>query len=182
MQLSGYGIDTTLPPGWEGRIMKRAEPAPGEGAGPSPQHSHAAADGHGVDGSVLTGVSASAERTFPVVHLANFAIPDDRGDFGSGAVELMTADNLFITLFEYGPESVGQAMFAAEGLPRQLSAGDFNPKALQRTLAGQSGYQTFFTEGGRPFCLFIALGSHDNRAALAAKANTALASIVIEPH
>jgi hypothetical protein len=167
MDLSGYGITTTLPAGWEGRIMRRSSPALGEGGGPSPRYN---ADG------------APADETFPVVHLANFAIPDDRGDFGSGAVELMHRDNLFITLFEYGPESLGQPLFATQGMPRQLSADDFRPNALQRTIAGQSGYQQFFTESGRPFCLFIALGSHDNRAALAQQANLALSTIVIDPH
>ena len=44
----------------------------------------------------------------PVVHLANFALPEDRGDFGSGAVDLMRLGPRVRGLFEYGPESVGQ--------------------------------------------------------------------------
>jgi hypothetical protein len=171
MDLSGYGITTTLPDGWEGRIMKRAAPAAGESGAPSPKFSVAAPPG-----------APPADQTFPVMHLANFAIPDDRGDFGSGAVELMGPSNLFITLFEYGPEQVGQALFSTQGMPRQLAASDFNPSALQRTITGQSGCQRFFTEVGRPFCLFIALGSHDNRAALVTQANAALATIVIDPN
>jgi hypothetical protein len=169
MDLSGYGITTTLPDGWEGRIMKRTAATAGQSGGPSPQFSASAA-------------GAPADETFPVVHLANFAIPDDRGDFGSGAVELMGSGNLFITLFEYGPEQIGQALFSTQGLPRQLSAADFSPSALQRTITGQSGCQRFFTEAGRPFCLFIALGSHDNRVALVDQANAALATIVVDPH
>jgi hypothetical protein len=172
MDLSGYGITTTLPDGWEGRIMKRADPVPGQSASPSPAFLSAA----------TAAGSPSADQTFPVMHLANFAIPDDRGDFGSGAVELMGPSNLFITLFEYGPEQIGQALFSTQGLPRQLSAHDFSPSALQRTITGQSGCQRFFTEAGRPFCLFVALGSHDNRAALVTQANTALATIVVDPH
>jgi hypothetical protein len=178
MDLSGYGINTTLPPGWEGRIMKRAEPNTGEGGGPSPKF----ASPTSTDQALAAAGRASAERTYPVVHMANFAIPDDRGDFGSGAVELMSTDNLFITLFEFGPESVGQPMFATQGMPRKLTAADFQPNVLQRTIAGQSGFQQFFTENGRAFCLFIAIGSHGNRAALAAEANAALATVVIDPH
>lgn len=181
MDLSGYGINTTLLPGWEGRIMKRAEPVVGQGTGPSPQSVQ------GANGTAVTPdwtgdtTPRSPERTYPIVHLANFAIPDDRGDFGSGAVELMRDDDLFITLFEYGPESVGQPMFATQGFPRTLRADQFSPSALQRTISGQSGLQVFFTEGNRAFCLFIALGSHANRAALVKKANAALATVVIQP-
>jgi hypothetical protein len=178
MDLSGYGINTTLPAGWEGRIMKRAEPGAGEGGGPSPKFATPTSG----DQAFLAAGRASSERTYPVVHLANFAIPDDRGDFGSGAVELMSTDNLFITLFEFGPESVGQPMFATQGMPRNLTAADFKPNMLQRTIEGQSGFQEFFTENGRAFCLFIAIGSHSNRLALANKANAALATIVIDPH
>jgi len=190
MDLSGYGINTTLLPGWEGRIMKRAEPEPGQGTGPNPQFvaETSSGDGNasgngwekGTGGSPRTN-GAFAERTFPIMHMANFAIPDDRGDFGSGAVELMNDGDLFITLFEYGPESVGQPLFATDGLPRNLTPSQFSPNALQRTITGQSGLQIFFTEANRAFCLFIALGSHSNRAALAQKANAALANITIEP-
>jgi hypothetical protein len=180
MDLNGYGITTTLQPGWEGRIMKRSEPQVGQADGPMP--SAVAPD----DEAAGAGAAAAdrrgwPERTYPVVHLANFGIPDDRGDFGSGAVELMKSDDLFITLFEYGPECVGQALFATQGLPRELRPDQFSPNALQRTITGQSGLQIFFTEAGRAFCLFIALGSHENRAALVKKANAALATITIQP-
>jgi hypothetical protein len=179
MDLSGYGITTTLLPGWEGRIMKRAEPQVGQANGPSPAFVAPPSNGGTRTGDDTSG--SSPERTYPIVHLATFALPDDRGDFGSGAVELMGTDDLFITLFEYGPESVGQAMFQRQGLPRKLTANDFNPNGLQRTITGQSGAQVFFTEGNRAFCLFVALGSHSNRAALASKANAALATITIQP-
>lgn len=177
MDLSGYGINTTLLPGWEGRIMKRAEPIVGQGSGPKPEY---VPESPGTNGW-SNGARTSGERTYPIVHMANFAIPDDRGDFGSGAVELMRDDDLFITLFEYGPESVGQPMFSTQGLPRRVTADQFSPNALQRTITGQSGLQIFFTEGNRAFCLFIALGSHANRAALATKASAALANVSIQP-
>ena len=45
--------------------------------------------------------------TYPVAQFATFPIPDDIGDFGSGAVTLMGPYDVFTTLFEYGPESVG---------------------------------------------------------------------------
>lgn len=119
------------------------------------------------------------ERTYPIAHFANFALPPDVADYGSGAVELMTAKNLFIVLLEFGPESVGKALFARQGLPRRLLPDVFTPNQLQRTIRGQGGYQTFFTEAGRPFCLFIALGSYANRSALVREANAVLAATTI---
>jgi hypothetical protein len=185
MELSGYGISSELPSGWEGRIMKRAEPVPGQGSGPDPAllaSVPATPEGGSGRGPAARGVQKySPERTYPIVHLANFAIPDDRGDFGSGAVELMGNDDAFVTLFEYGPESVDQPLFATQGMPRTLTPDQFQPNALQRTIAGQGGVQLFFSENGRAFCLFVALGSYANRAALTKKVNAALATITIGP-
>lgn len=162
LQLAAHGISTELPPGWEGRISLRPEPGPGAA-------------------SPATGHDLSAERTFPITHLANFALPDERGDYGSGAVELMRGQHLFVCLFEFGPESVGQPLFAARGLPRDLRAAQFSTSQLQRTIPGQGGLQTFFTEAGRAFSLFVVLGSHQNRRELVPLANQVLATTTISP-
>ena len=45
------------------------------------------------------------ERTFPVMHAANFALPSRRGDFGSGAVELMGPSDVLVVLFEHDPQA-----------------------------------------------------------------------------
>lgn len=150
MRLSGHGINTDLPAGWEGRITKRVTPT-------------GRADGRGTLGEVPG----------PVVHLANFALPEQRGDFGSGAVDLMGSGHVLITLFEYGPESVGQALFARQGMPT-LTARMFDPSGLQKVIAGQAGCQRFFTTAGRAFCLYVVLGRHSEAPALTAKANTTL--------
>jgi hypothetical protein len=161
LQLTGHGIATDLPDGWEGRITKRAEPGPGAR-------------------SPVNGADLSVERTHPIVHLANFALPEDRGDFGSGAVELMGDQHVFVCLFEYGPESVGAALFEPQGLPRTLDPAWFTSAQLQRTIRGQAGYQAFFTEAGRPFTLFIALGSGRRAAELVPRAEAVLARTTIE--
>ena len=158
MRLSAHGITTDLPFGWEGRITKRA--APGS--------QFDADEGRGHPG----------EATFPVVHLANFALPELRGDFGSGAVDVMGPSHVLVTLFEYGPESVGQALFASRGIPR-LSPRMFDRAALQRTLPGQAGCQRFFTQTGRAFCLYVVLGRHTEASALVAKANATLSATTI---
>jgi hypothetical protein len=154
MKLSAFGISTDLPPGWEGRITKRTEP-PSTALTPNAR-------------------GAAGERTSPVVHLANFALPERRGDFGSGAVDLMGGTDVFVCLFEYGPESLGQPLFARRGMPRELAPRLFSTTSLQRTIAGQSGYQVFFTEAERPFCLYVVLGSHRASSRLVPGANTAL--------
>ena len=93
---------------------------------------------------------ATVGVTYPVGQFATFPIPDDIGDFGSGAVTLMGPSDVFTTLFEYGPESVGTALFAQQGRPDALSESDFSPMTLRRGIPGQSGTQWFFTESGRP--------------------------------
>jgi hypothetical protein len=94
------------------------------------------------------------ERSRPVVHLASFPMPEERGDFGVGVTELMRSGDVFVTLFEYGPESLGKPLFASVGVPR-LTAERFTAKRLQRTLPGQVGCQLFFTAERRPFCLYV---------------------------
>lgn len=113
------------------------------------------------------------------MHLASFPLPAERGSFGSGAVEFMRSDDVFMTLFEYGEESVGTPLFAAQGIPRQIAAREFDRNALQRALPGQSGLQRFFTEGGRAFCLYIVLGSHIDRADVLSQVNAVLETLEI---
>lgn len=166
MLLSSQGISVDLPVGWEGRIVKRTEPR---------------AAGLDADLDTPAGREVLEERTYPITHLGNFPLPDERGDYGSGAVDLMTADNLFVSLFEFGPESVGQPLFQRQGIPTKLRAAAFNPNGLQRAIPGQSGQQLFFTEAGRAFCVYVVLGSHVNGRALVPLANEVLTNTVIEP-
>lgn len=94
----------------------------------------------------------------PVVHLANFALPPGRGDFGTGAVEIMGRGHVFVCLFEYRPEEAHRPLFAQIGMPRPQPH-EFSPNALQRRLRGQGGWQRFFTAADRAFCLYVVLGS-----------------------
>jgi len=161
MKLAAHDIETDLPPGWEGRITRRTEPA-------------------GAPGSATTR-GTPGEHTHPVVHLANFSLPERRGDYGSGAVDVMGAGHILIVLFEFGPEAVGQPLFARQGLPRFLAPSRFSPNALQRTRPGQAGRQIFFTEQGRAFSLYVVLGSHKAARSLAPRANAVLRATTIGP-
>jgi hypothetical protein len=93
----------------------------------------------------------------------------------------MTAAHVLIVLFEFGPEAVGQPLFARPGLPRNLTPSRFSPNALQRTMPGQSGRQIFFTEQGRAFSLYVVLGDHVEAPALTTKANAVLRATTIGP-
>ena len=169
MQLDSQGIATTLPPGWEGRITRREAPAAAPALGLAPSR-------------VTLGPSgATGERTFPIAHLANFALPEERGDFGSGAVELMGDHDVFVVLFEYDPESATTALFAPKGIPRALTASAFDPAFLRRGIQGQTGFQTFFHEGGRAFSLYVVLGSAARRNALVKLVNAVLPTVRITP-
>jgi hypothetical protein len=157
--VTGGSVTAQLPTGWDGRIFTR-DPDPIPAAlRPAPAATHS-----------TTGV---------VAHLANFALPADMGDFGSGAVDLMTGPDLLVTLFEYGAESIGTALFATSGLPT-LTADDFSPNALRKLLEGQSGVQRFFTLSGRPFCLYVVLGSHTRRIRTTPLVNEVVQGIAVQ--
>jgi hypothetical protein len=98
------------------------------------------------------------ERTFPVLHAASFPLPEQRDDFGGGVTQLMRSNDVFVTLFEYGPESANTPLFKHQGIPR-VSPGLFGTNRLQRPRPGQVGCQQFFTHKDRAFCLYVVAGS-----------------------
>lgn len=156
MNLTAHGIAVDLPPGWEGSITAD-----------SPDATRSKADGP----------AAAAQ---PIVHLSTTAMPPERGDFGSGAVEGLGIDDAFVALVEFGPECVGTELYSRQGLPRRLRTRAFNRRALQRTIDGQCGLQVFFTEAGRPFCLYVVLGRDHDLAPLLDRVHAALDAIRID--
>jgi hypothetical protein len=124
-------------------------------------------------------LQSDGAREPTVMHVASFPLPAERGSFGTGAVEIMRNADVFMTLFEYGPESVGTPLFEAEGIPRQVAAREFDRNALQRAMPGQSGLQRFFSHQGRAFCLYIVLGSHLDRADVLPRVNAVLETLEI---
>jgi hypothetical protein len=150
-RLTGQNIAVDLPAGWEGTIGRAEALAP------------------------LGGVQT---RQPTVGHFANFPLPAARADFGAEAVEVMRAGDVFVVLFEYGPESAGTALFASPGVP-QIRSSEFDRNALQHGIPGQSGLQRFFTANGRPFCIYVVVGSHIDRADAVAPVNSLLGSLEI---
>jgi hypothetical protein len=159
-ELSHAGVRVALPQGWEGEILERAQ-------------LNRATD---VGGQLSV---AAAAPPLATLHAANFALPSERGDYGSGAVEVMPADGVFVALLEFGPESRGTALFTQEGLPLPLDPAAFSPRQLQRPQGAQSGLQTFCTIGARPFCVYVVIGNYLERAGLVAQADALLAGLQV---
>jgi hypothetical protein len=166
-RLDSYGISVALPAGWEGEIYRRPPAVEGLRAAGAPGAGEAAGAPDG-----------EPDGEPPVVHAASFALPPERGDFGNGAVDLMGADDVFVSLFEYDPASATTPLFASSGVPR-LDDADFAPTALQRAFPGHSGCQRFFHVGRRAFCLYVVLGSHRFRTRQVRRVNALLDGLQI---
>jgi hypothetical protein len=133
----------------------------------------------GFEGRIYRRTPGPGERAFAVAQFATFALPPEIADFGNGAVDLMTASDVFAVIFEYAPESADRALFSHPAMPRRLAVDHFTPTVLRKALPGQSGTQWFFTEAERPFTLYAVLGSHDARARLVPRLNALLATVTI---
>jgi hypothetical protein len=139
---------------------------------------------HGLGIEVPQGWDAKIYRrpqAEPNLHAANFALPVEDGDFGSGALSTMAPDGIFVALGEYERSVAGVGLFAHAGLPLPIAAADLSPNALQRRLPGQFGVQKFFTARGRAFCLYVVVGSRPGPERLIATANEVLATIALDP-
>lgn len=166
MKLQSHGIETDLPGGWEGRITVRSSP--------TALNDSIRADQAGPVGN-------PGETAWPVAHLGNFPLPEDRGDFGSGAVDVMTEQDVLVVLAEYGPECAGTALFRRKGIPTDLSPNMFAANALQRAIPDQAGCQVFFTVANRAFCCYTVLGRQSNAARLLPQALATLSATRISP-
>ncbi|MGN6608060.1 MAG: hypothetical protein ACTHMS_13740 [Jatrophihabitans sp.] len=152
-RIEAHGLRADLPARWEARLYLRQTPT-----ATAADARAAAAHGTARTAAHPAAVGWHGDVPNPVLHLANFALPPGRGDFGTGAVERMGVPHVFVSLFEYDRAEAGRPLFADRGLPRPR-ARDFGPNQLQRILPGQAGVQRFFTEHDRAFCLYVVLGS-----------------------
>jgi hypothetical protein len=109
------------------------------------------------------------EVTHPVLHACTRALPAERGDFGSGVIELLGSEDVFVSLIEFGSDVADQGLFAPQGRPA-LRPSQFSYDRMPRLYPGVSAAQHFFSEGGRAFCLYVVLGAHSRRMALVPRA------------
>lgn len=165
-RIEAHGLVAQPPAGWDAQIYVRPAPDPAPAVSGSPDDPAA--------------VIGPREVTRPVIHLANFPLPADRADFGGGAVELMESGGVFIALLEHEAAAAKTPLFADNGTPWPLADDDFQPENMQRSLPGQAGCQRFFVQNGRPFCLYVVIGSYRTRGLLTKVVNDALASVRIQ--
>jgi len=158
VRLEGSGFRAELPARWEGAI--------------SVASAGRATAARARDGGV-------ALRDTPALHLASFPLPTVRGDFGSGAVDVMEAGDAFLAVVEYGPESLRTALFDTGPLPRRLTRRAFAPGTLQRGIPGQAGFQAFCTEAGRPLCLYAVLAGPGGIEAALGEVNAVLGRLQV---
>lgn len=154
--LNAHGMGVTPPAGWDAEIYTRD-----------------------LDPRIMTPFGVR-EVVPPIAHIANFGLPPARGDFGGGAVELMESGAVFVALLEHDAAEADTALFRGNGIPWPLKADDFDPTNLQRGIAGQAGLQRFFLANGRPFCLYVVIGSHRLRAVLVREVNAVLAGVTFD--
>lgn len=157
-RLSAHGLSCVVYPGWDIRIERRTEstvPAPASNI-PMGGYVH------------------------PVLHAATSTLPAARGDYGSGYVEKMRTNDVFVCLAEFDREAGDTEMFV-NGQPLSVRSTDFHPDAQQRVIAGMCGTQRFFAAEGRAFCLYVVMGSWLHRQTLTPIANSLISTIRITP-
>jgi hypothetical protein len=181
MRRTGYGISVEVPVGWSAALVRRLT---------SPEAD--VSDGlHGPDAASPDAASPEGratadprpllvERTLPVLHVSTRPVPDGVGDFGSGAVEVMGPEDVFVALVEYGSDLAGTGLFERQGVPR-LAPSQFATNRMPREIPGRSASQHFFSAGGRAFCLYTVLGSHGRRMGTVPRAAKVAASLAIVP-
>ena len=121
------------------------------------------------------------ESTHAVLHAGTFALPVERGDYGDGAVQRMGSGDVFVALCEFHSSATGTALFASSAQPAAISADTFSRTSLQVAQPGQAGSQAFFSVAGRAWCLYVVVGSYEDRARLSGVTNALLGSVAIGP-
>ena len=155
-RLAAHGVSIDVPAGWEAELSVQPDP------------------------STLDPAADPLPAPLVVLHAANFSLPAERGDYGSGAVEIMDRNGIFAALVEFDAASASSKLFAAEGAPIRLTADDFGPDQLNLSIPGQAGLQQFFHAGSRAFCLYAVIGSHSLRGVLVPELNRVLSGLSID--
>lgn len=124
--------------------------------------------------------SGEGEKTYSLLHAATVPLVASRADYGGGVVENLGPNDVFVSLVEFGPEEAGSALFGEVAEIPVLEQSMFRRNQLQRRLRGQAGVQRFFTLNGRPFCLYVVLGSIVRSADLVERANELVQGLEVD--
>jgi hypothetical protein len=155
-RIAAHGMETDPPRGWDAVIYRRP---------PQPQ------------GAVGRALNAPPETPLPILHLANFALPSERGDYGGNVVTAMRGGGVFVAVLQHDQGDAATPLFTGRSTPWPLAPDDVNPNALPRRFDGGAGHQSFFVAGGRPYCLFVVIAGYGQRVRLVGLANEALATV-----
>jgi hypothetical protein len=172
MRRTAYGLSLDVPSGWSSAMLRRPVDAPDAADDPLADTDPRAKPTPPTPGG-------PTERTLPVVHVSTRALPATVGDFGGGLVEVMAPDDVFVALLEYGSDLADTGLFERQGVPR-LAPSQFAPNRMPRDVVGRSASQHFFSVGGRAFCLFTVLGSHNRRMASVPRAASLVRTLTVE--
>ena len=153
--LVAHGVSVGVLSGWEAELSTQPDPA------------------------TLDSSLESPALPLVVVHAANFSLPAERGDYGSGAVEIMDRNGIFAALVEFDRASATSKLFARAGFPTRLEPADFAPDQLHLWMPGQAGLQQFFHVGSRAFCLYAVIGSYSMRSLLVPELNRILSGMSV---
>ncbi len=115
-----------------------------------------------------------------VLHAASFPLPaTPEDDLAGESVERIPEDGVLIALVEMGRDVLGSVLYANEGVPEiapaQIAAGVASGPIPERA----GGVQRFFTAAGRPFMLYVAVGTAADAEALAGEADAVLETLRI---
>jgi hypothetical protein len=80
-----------------------------------------------------------------VLHLATFPLHGRDGDYGAAATGRMGPDDVFAAILEFRPDGNVR--------PRR-GLSEFAANQLQVTRSGHYGWQRFYTDDGRPCCVY----------------------------
>ncbi len=154
-RFSLYGIGIDVPPGWEARLSIQQDPS-------------------GIDPHL-----PGSPDPLIVLHMANFWLPEDCGDYGVEVAEVMGPGDVFVSLVEFGASSVGSRLFAHRGIPSPLDPADFGSSRIPRLWGSLAGVQRFFSTADRAFCLHAVVGSRRGREVLSHDVNMILSGLDI---
>jgi hypothetical protein len=115
----------------------------------------------------------------PILHAGSFPLPEDDGDFATGAAASMPPGGVVTALLEYEPALAGRGLFAPEGPPRTIAPRELSPAGLMRRLPGRAGGQRFFSEAGRAFCLYTVVSAARGARVRAGGLSDVLASLEV---
>jgi hypothetical protein len=118
-------------------------------------------DAHGLKVQLPRGWSGrvfARAHDVATLHAGDFPVVLGDGEFGDRSTGRMPDPGVFLALTEYRPGrglQPGQGLFEPRRPPLPLDPAGFAATRLAHPRRGQVGAQHFFTQSGRPFCLYV---------------------------